>query len=362
MAKAEDWLYEIKGRRDDGNELEFSAQQFAATRGDAWPNQPLVDFLESQVVEGLMRRIAHFLCPNSDCREILDHGMLTGGECAHCGLEFALEDEKPIASVRYRIVGKPSRDIPWMIVVHGFNTRGPWQEDLSWLIANKLRYAAPVLIYKYGWATIDVLSRPLQDRHVKSLGCRMRKAIAYAKARGLVEKPDIVAHSFGTHLFTQVLKDPEFKDLKFGRVITVGSIVRPDFDWSALAENDRFDAVLNHMGGKDLPVLFAQYFIPGTGPGARHGYLDNYAVNHLDAEFDHSEALRSERLKEQLRDGGLWERFLTQPEGNFVPENEHRQTKWGAAWVGFRAVTRLIGWGLIIVFGPFSYVRRRFDP
>lgn len=362
MTKADDWLYEIKGRQQDGNELEFSARQFAAVRGEPWPNQPLVEFLESQVVDGLMRRIDHFLCPNPQCGETLDNGMLAAGECANCGLEFALEDEKPIASVRYRIVGKPSRDIPWMIVVHGFNTRGPWQEDLSWLIANKLRYAAPVLIYKYGWATIDVLSRPLQERQIKSLGRRMRKAIDYAKARGLVERPDIVAHSFGTHLFTEVLKDPEFNDLKFGRVITVGSIVRPDFDWTSLAGNDRIGAVLNHMGGRDMPVLFAQYMIPGTGPGARCGYLDEHAVNQLDPEFDHSEALRSTRLQEQLRDGGLWERFLTQPEGNFAPDNEHTPTKWKAAWVGLRAVTRLIGRAIIIVFGPLSYIRRKFDP
>jgi len=72
--------------------------------------------------------------------------------------------------------------------------------------------------------------------------------------------------------------------------------------------------------------------------------------------------LRSTRLQEQLRDGGLWERFLTQPEGNFAPDNEHTPTKWKAAWVGLRAVTRLIGWAIIIVFGPLSYIRRKFDP
>lgn len=92
-----------------------------------------------------------------------------------------------------------------MIVVHGMNTRAPWQEDLSWLIANKLKYAAPVLIHKYGWATIDVLVTPRHHQLAKSLGNKIRRTTEYARARELTAVPDILVHSFGSRIFTLVL-------------------------------------------------------------------------------------------------------------------------------------------------------------
>jgi hypothetical protein len=30
-----------------------------------------------------------------------------------------------------------------------------------------------------------------------------------------------------------VLTNPDFEDLKFGRVITAASVIRPDFDWDS---------------------------------------------------------------------------------------------------------------------------------
>ena len=47
----------------------------------------------------------------------------------------------------------------------------------------------------------------------------------HAHAERIKEPPDIVIHSFGSHLFTILLGMKEFSDLKFGRVISVGSVL-----------------------------------------------------------------------------------------------------------------------------------------
>ena len=361
MNDAETWHAEIANRLQSGAGLEFDPAAFAQTVNAAWPSSELLAFLDQQVEEGHIQR-QHFLrCPGPACNQILDNGMLLAGECPSCALAFKEEDKEPVPTTRYRIIGEPSRDIRWMIVVHGMNTRGAWQEEFSWLIANRLKYSAPVLIHKYGWATVDVLATWLHRRLANSLGERICRAVQYAKERGLPEAPDMLVHSFGSRLFSLVLRDEQFSDLKFGRVITAGSIIRPDFDWASLIQEERIEAVLNHMGGRDCAVPFAQFLIPGTGPGGRKGYLDSTVSNQRSIEFGHSDALTDVNLRQQLVKGGLWDRFLTQPKGQFIPNNPFRPQKWAPTWRLFRAPCRLLGWAILAILGPFSLLRRVLD-
>lgn len=356
------WLAEIERRRLAGDGLEFEPASLAAATGTPWPDPKLKAILDGLVTGGRLQRLEIRLCPNAACRQPLDSGMISIGECPRCQLAFREEDKEPVCSIRYRIVGEVSRDIRWMIVVHGMNTRAPWQEDLSWMIANKLKYSAPVLIHKYGWATIDVLLAPLHRQLARDLGCRIRRATGYARARGLDAAPDVLVHSFGSRLFSMVLRDPEFADLRFGRVITAGSIIRPDFAWMPLIEARRVEAVFNHMGGKDLPVLLAQFLIPGTGPSGRVGFVDPAVLNECTAGFGHSGCLSEPHLQKALATGGLWDRFLTQPRGLFAPDDPRHRDSWKPAWAPLRLATRSVGLILFLVLLPFSAVRRLFDP
>lgn len=359
---AASWTAEIEARRQAGDGLEFEPAVIAAATGSAWPDPTLQTFLDDLVNAQRMQRLEVRLCPNPACHQPLDLGMLTNGECPYCHFMFGAAGEEPISSIRYRITGEISRDIRWMIVVHGMNTRGQWQEDLSWLIANKLKYAAPVLIHKYGWVTIDVLLMPLHLKIAKILGKKIRRATDYARARGLTAEPDIVVHSFGSHLFSLLLQDKEFADLRFGRVITTGSIIRPDFAWSSLIEAGRLEAVLNHTGGEDLPVLFAQFLIPGTGPSGRVGFVDLAVLNQRDATFGHSDCLGEQHLHKALAKDGLWDRFLTQPKGLFTPTYPFRNDKWSPAFAPLRWLTHGLGFALFLLLFPFSALRRLIDP
>ena len=145
-----------------------------------------------------------------------------------------------------------------MIVVHATNSRSCWQEDSTWRIASRVHYSAPVLIYKYGWATIDVLVAWRHRHLARDLGARVRRAISDARTHGITDRPDIVVHSFGSRLFTLLLADPVFADLAFGRVICAGSVVRPAFNCRAHIDAGRIEGVRNHVAGQHTAVPFAR--------------------------------------------------------------------------------------------------------
>lgn len=358
----QDWKAEIARRLEQGDGLEFTSAQFAQAIGSADDDEALREFLHHAVETGAMKKIEAFRCPMPKCKKVLSPAGAPYSACPYCLTDYLEEDVEVVTEAFYQLVGETSRDIRWMIVLHGMNSRAKWQEEFSWQIANRLRYSAPVLIYKYGWATIDVLVRWLHRKLAKRLGERMRIAIAQAEASQRPPRPDIIAHSFGTHLLSMVLTDPDFGDLKFGRIITAGSVIRPDFDWDSLIENGRVEAVLNHVAGKDKPVLIAQFVIPGTGPGGRVGYIANKAINVCSPIFKHSDFFLTENLRAEIADGGLWHNFLTHPLEHFAPKGRLAPASWKRAPLIVRSATRGLGYAVFAAFAPFSWLRRTLDP
>lgn len=357
------WREEVARRLEQGDGLEFTLEQFAQAVGTATQyHQALREFLNQDVKTGAVRRIQAFRCPVPKCNRVLQPAGAPFSACPYCLTDYVEEGVEAVPETFYRIVGETSRDIRWVIVIHGMNSRAKWQEEFSWQIANRLRYSAPIFIYKYGWITIDVLVRWLHRKLSSQLGKRMRIAIAQAEASRRPARPDIIAHSFGTHLLSMVLSDPNFEDLRFGRIITAGSIIRPDFDWDSLIENGRVEAVFNHVGGKDRDVMIAQFAIPGTGPSGRVGYTAKKAFNVCTPTFKHSDFFLTENLRAQIADGGLWHDFWTHPLEHFSPEGRFTLSSWRRAPLIIRFVTRCLGYLIFAVLAPFSWLRRRVDP
>ena len=356
------WRAEISRRLESGDGLEFTLVHFAQAVGAQANDQALFAFLEDLVTSTAARKIETFRCPL--CRYVFAPDTpKTITMCPNCHADYQQEGEQVIVEYFYRLEGSSSRDIRWVIVIHGMNSRAPWQEEFSWQIANRLRYSAPVLIYKYGWATVDVLVGPLHRRLARQLGERIRIAINQATESQRPSRPDIIAHSFGTRLFSLILEDPEFEDLKFGRVITAGSIVRPDFNWERPIAEGRVEAVLNHMGAKDTAVPFSQYAIPGAGPGGTVGYASKSTLNVCNPNFGHSDFFVPGNLRVLISNDGLWHNFLTHPLAHFKPEGTFElSSKWKPAWWPLRAIMRALLYILFCIFGPLSWLRRKLDP
>lgn len=361
-ARSDRWQAEVERRLGQGVELEFTLGQFAQAVGAAPGDGALHAFLDGLVSAAIALRSDAYRCPMAPCARLLPVGT-ANTVCPFCLADFQQEGVAPEVEPAYRLVGESSRDIRWVIVIHGMNSRAKWQEAFSWEIANRLSYSAPVLIYKYGWATIDVFARWLHERLARRLGERMRIAIEEAQKSRLPDRPDIIAHSFGTLLLSRVLENPAFADLKFGRIITAASIVRPDFDWDRLIEQGRVEAVLNHVGGRDRAVPLAQFAIPGAGPGGKVGYLAAATLNVRADHYGHSGFFIPENLGAAISRHGLWQAFLTRPLAHFRPAGAFVPgPHWRPAPLPLRLCTRALAYGLFWVLAPFSWLRRRLDP
>jgi len=326
-----------------GDAPELDAKLFAAALN--LDRAKVGDFLEAAADRGLIARREELRCPR--CDELLTEEEVAGALCPFCKEAFGDHGgvrRRPV----YRLEVAKTRDIAWLVATHGFNTLGPWQQEFSWRIATKLKYSAPVLIYKYGLIRFSVLVRWRHRALARQLGNSIRTAMAHAKTNRISEPPDVILHSFGSQLFVQLLALPEFDDLRFGRVIAAGSIIRPDYNWSRRIEQGRVEAVFNHCGGKDWAVPFAQFFIPGTGPGARHGFVDPAAISVMDPDYRHSSCFRIAELESNLAEGGLWDRFLR---GSLAPPAfegvRFLPKSWRSIWRPIRALVRLIGVALV---------------
>ncbi|MCP4896956.1 MAG: alpha/beta hydrolase [bacterium] len=209
-------------------------------------------------------------CPH--CHHEVKRADIDGDLCPACDLalsEFDEWDPEDQPQLRFVYRGVRGRDAHWILVLHGMNTDGAWQERFNWLVARTYGRSVPVAIYKYGKVRPGALIPALQRRHRDRLAERIRRFAFEVEEIGLPSKPDVIAHSFGTWLLGHALQ--KHPDLRVGRVILTGCILKPDFDWGGLEKRNQVEAILNHYGTEDGWARFARYAIPDSGPSGYRG-------------------------------------------------------------------------------------------
>jgi hypothetical protein len=283
------------------------------------------------------------ICPNPDCGIELDQESLAEHRCQTCSTD--LDEDEPRSDVRYLLERPRARDAGWLIALHGIRTRGPWQEQLQWLIDRQFLRTIPFKNWKYG----RVLGRSLIPAAQRRL---VRRFLDQAKAAqgelrgvlspGAAQPPDVVAHSFGTWIVAHALQ--EDPTLRLGDVILVGSIVRPDWPWDEIIERGQVNALLNYCGDRDLWVRLAERFIPDSGPSGAIGFTQRHdsLINVLRPGGDHSSPFSDERLPPTFEN--VWHPFLSaRPE--WIDASEHRildPPRWVRAPLLLRAPATLM--------------------
>lgn len=260
--------------------------------------------------------------------------------CPSCGADFS--ELEPETVVHYQLDREMPRDVPWVLVVHGMNTRGEWQEELSWLVGRTYRHMVPVAIYKYGKIQPGVMFPARQRALARKLEAKLLKLSEEAVRAGYAGAPDVIAHSFGTWLVAEALdRNPT---LRIGRLILLGSVVRPDYPWRQLIDREQIDAVLNHGATNDEWVPRAQFFIPGSGPGGKHGFAP--PVTNVPATgFRHSTYFLPDRLRGVFE--GVWRPFLQSEVAPSWPET------WIVSdWKPYPRPVRFVTW--LIAVGVLS--------
>lgn len=262
-------------------------------------------------------------CPNSDC-----------------GADFS--EKKPETIVHYQLDRELPRDVPWVLVVHGMNTRGEWQEELSWLVGQTYRHMVPVAIYKYGKIQPGVMFPSRQRALARKLEAKLIKLSEEAVRADYAGVPDVIAHSFGTWLVAEALDRNE--NLRIGRLILLGSVVRPNYPWQKLIDRKQIDAVLNHGATKDEWVPRAQFFIPVSGPGGKHGFAPP-VTNVPATNFRHSTYFLSDQLRGIFE--GVWQPFL-----QFEVPPPWPETWIADEWKPYPRPIRFLTW--LFAFGVLS--------
>ncbi len=189
------------------------------------------------------------------------------------------------------------------ITLHGIRTSGKWQKDL-----------APIL------AEHDIVPYPLDFGYFNAAQlllnhCREEKLKWFHKEYDRVRKetsidrPSIIAHSFGSYLVCQLLhKYPEF--VCFDKVILAGSIAPANFDWAAIIKQGQVIQVRNEVATLDRWPILAKKFVRDAGDSGTKGF-DGFPQGGQMCQYSHAIGHSGTHF-ESMYDH--WAKFITCPQ------------------------------------------------
>lgn len=260
------------------------------------PKNTAVALLDQVAADGWFDKETRRRCPA--CETALDEAQATLPVCPHCDEAYAERGGVATTRVYVRSLA-PTRDVDWVVAIHGMNTTGAWQEAFSWHLATTWGRSVPVAVYKYGIVVAGVIMAWRRRALQADLRDKLAALRDEARAQGFEGRPDVIAHSFGTWLLGHILQAeisrPAGDRLTFGRLILTGCILRPDFDWKRLKDEGLVEDVLNHYGTSDLVVPWAHFTIVDSGPSGRRGFDGDQVVNVRAEGFGHSDLFSIEK-------------------------------------------------------------------
>lgn len=232
-------------------------------------------------------------------------------------------------------------ELPPRIVIslHGIRTRGAWQKELTAALGSASFIHEPL---DYGH---------FPARHLLSPKRRRKKAEWFRDeytricAEHKVSRPDLVAHSMGTHIFATALE--LFPEIVFNRVILCGSIVRRDYPWTAFKSAFRFQRILNDAGSADFWVRVVGFFVEDAGASGAKGFVDDAGgsvVERAHPKLRHSDAFY------KLRYRNAWIPFLKGSDPEALTPLPAKRINWL-----FRSSAVVI----LIVFACIAWAFRR---
>lgn len=160
----------------------------------------------------------------------------------------------------------PTQDQHVVILIHGIRDRALWQASVSDVLQRNgfqaentsygrfdlFRFLVPVPFFR-NWAART-----------------LKKQIDSVLEDNPTAKVSIIAHSFGTYVFSQILR--ETPHLKVHRVIFCGSVLNYDFPFEQFV--NRFTTpILNEVGTRDIWPAMAESVTWGYGAAGTYGFI-----------------------------------------------------------------------------------------
>ncbi|MEM1317955.1 MAG: hypothetical protein AAGF29_06800, partial [Pseudomonadota bacterium] len=152
-----------------------------------------------------------------------------------------------------------------VLLLHGIRTQAAWGEMVASVIETRRGMSAiPV---KYGFFDTIRFLVPFYTRTAPVK--RFLREYRDIRRHNPNAEISIIAHSFGTYIVSTALREP---DVKFGRVILCGSIVKDDFRVADIESKIASLPVLNDCGTRDIWPVLAKSVTWGYGASGTFGF------------------------------------------------------------------------------------------
>ena len=167
-----------------------------------------------------------------------------------------------------------------VVSIHGANTRGAWQKDITPILQDAaIRHEA-----------VDYGTRRLRALLGSSSGICQRILETYEKQLHYHDFPGAIGHSLGSFALGEALK--KWKPLTFKRVVLCGCILPRNYPWTKLASNGQVERVWNEVACRDIWARLAP-IRPGWGTSGCKGFNNggSFVYNNEHEWSGHSEVL-----------------------------------------------------------------------
>ncbi|MGH9821999.1 MAG: tetratricopeptide repeat protein, partial [Blastocatellia bacterium] len=206
---------------------------------------------------------------------------------------------------------------PVVISIHGIRTQGAWQKELT-TVLNEAGFIHEPLNYGFLEA-IKILFRSRRTRQVKWFVQEYTRIREEYGNRRL----SVIAHSFGTYLVAEAME--HYPEIRFERVILVGSIIPIDYSWRVRLDARQVISVLNECARQDIVVKLAEWVISNAGPSGSRGFEDNaggLVTERKHPRFGHSDYFY------RLNYTNNWIPFLSDGTAPRLPPSPKRSRNW----------------------------------
>jgi hypothetical protein len=239
-----------------------------------------------------------------------------------------------------------------LFALHGIRTHAPWQRSVS-EVAGTTGWRTRLDRWYFGHFSCLRFLLPWQRETKVRWFRKTYDEETHDREVNLRdgEYPSIIVHSFGAYILGNALLKYDW--LRFDKVILCGSILPPDFPWDQLIERGQVQAVRNECGARDFWTWIVTWFVRGTGPSGRTGFICRHDRFEQEAfYYDHSEYFEKGHMRAK------WLPFLSRSYSSHAPRagtvTRPRESRpWGLYFLYL-----LLGVLVLGVLGWWSYMRR----
>lgn len=179
---------------------------------------------------------------------------------------------------RSSILDSPDQKV--LILIHGIQTDGSWQEKLH----HQLKDIPQIRFEKFGFNVVTAaqLVGPFRSTPIE----RIVREIRTIKSQEKLAKIYVIAHSFGTYVTSKIIdKHP---DIEFEKIILCGSIISRDYPWHKNARTMPKNSIVNDIGTRDIWPVIATFTTFGYGSSGRRGF-QSASVTDRYFDYGHSD-------------------------------------------------------------------------